>query len=57
MSDFTCRNHHTLKAGEYSCPICGERLTFVDGLSRSEARRQEEMEEEYPEEEDNDEVD
>lgn len=49
MSEFECINGHLLKPGEYLCPFCGERLGRMDGMTRSEARREDQ--EDYDEEE------
>lgn len=47
MSDFECRKGHPLKSGEYVCPICGEKLARMDGMSNSELRKLESMDCDY----------
>jgi hypothetical protein len=44
MSEYMCSEGHLMKPGEYSCPECGGRIYSEDGMSRSEARRQDDME-------------
>jgi hypothetical protein len=41
MSEYECRNGHSMRSGEYSCPLCGEKIGFEDGMSRSEMRTRE----------------
>lgn len=42
MSEFECVNGHLMKSGEYVCPICGARIGRMDGMTRSEARHEDE---------------
>lgn len=48
MSEFLCRNGHDMppSAGPF-CRICGSRVAYMDGMSSSELRRQEEYEREH----------
>jgi len=39
MSEFECANGHLLKSGEYICPICGEKLARMDGMTRGECEQ------------------
>jgi hypothetical protein len=43
MSEYMCNKGHLMKSGEYSCPECGGRIYSEDGMSRSELRRMEAM--------------
>lgn len=40
MSEFECKNGHTMRSGEYFCKVCGERIATMDGMTRSEAKRE-----------------
>ena len=51
MSSFECKNHHEMSPVNLFCPICGERVSYMDGASRGELRRQEEYEIEMDERE------
>lgn len=41
MSEFECKNGHLMKSGEYTCPVCGAKIARMDGMTRSECRREE----------------
>ena len=45
MSEFTCKNGHQLRAGQYKCPICGGKLSYMDGYSNRELVAMERWEE------------
>ncbi len=45
MSEFTCRNHHQMSCRDHTCPICGSRVAYMDGLSDRDLREMREMEE------------
>lgn len=55
MSEYTCSNGHLMKSGEYSCSICGARIGYEDGMSRSEMNKREMDEPECNEEDDDEE--
>ena len=49
MSEFQCSKGHDMAPSLGPlCRICGGRVTYMDGMSNSELRRQEEYEREHP---------
>lgn len=46
MTEFSCRNHHLMRAKDLLCPICGEPCVYMDGLTSSQWVRRERWEDE-----------
>lgn len=63
MSDFECRHGHLMRPGDKECAQCaaegrpGQRIFYMDGMTSSQLRRQEEWEEAHRYDEEFDEED
>ena len=44
MSEFACRNGHLMRSSDRVCPECGEPCYTMDGLTSSQLRRKEAIE-------------